>query len=302
MKDNAHAMVMAAFAADSLALGVHWIYNTNVIDRKVGRVEKLLKPIVKSWHPNRDLGEFTHYGDQTLVVLESVAACGNFDLEDFARRWQAIFKDYDGYVDQATKATLKNFAEGKPAAQAGSDSTDLGGAARMAPLAYLYHEDPAEFTQAAVEQARMTHNHPHVLASARFFARVAAAVLAGSKPVGAMEKAAGETYDGAPVDLWVEQGLASTAGDTRKTIIDFGQMCETEAAFPATVHLIAKYEDDLKASLVENVMAGGDSSARGMLAAMVLAAHLGPRAIPSDWLADLKARARIEELLSKIEP
>ncbi len=302
MKDNAYAMVMAAFAADSLALGVHWIYNTNVIDRKVGRVEKLLKPIVKSWHPNRDRGEFTHYGDQTLVLLESVAACGAFELADFARRWQALFQDYDGYVDQATKATLKNFAEGKAPEEAGSDSTDLGGAARMAALGYRYGYEPDEFTRTAVDQARMTHNHPHVLASAAFFARVTAAVLGGSKPVDAMQKAAGETYEDAPVGQWVEQGLASTGGDTRETIKAFGQECETEAAFPATIHLIAKYEDDLKEALVENVMAGGDSSARGMLAAMVLTARLGPGAIPANWLSDLKARAHIENLLSKIQP
>lgn len=300
MKDDAHAMVMTTFAADSLALGVHWIYNTNVIDRKVGRVEKLLKPIVKSWHPNREQGEFTHYGDQTLALLESIAACETFDLDDFARRWQDLFKDYDGYVDKATVATRKNFAAGKPAAQAGSNSTDLGGAARMAPLGYLYREDPDKFVAAACEQTRMTHNHPQVLASARFFALVTASVLTGSGPVEAMEKAAAETYDKAPVSQWVEQGLASTNGDTRKIIIDFGQMCETEAAFPATVHLIAKYEDNLKAALIENVMAGGDSSSRGMLAGMVLAARLGPAAIPADWLSGLRARTHIEALLSKI--
>jgi hypothetical protein len=41
MKDNYKAMVMASFVADSLALGVHWVYNTHVIDRKFGRVEHL---------------------------------------------------------------------------------------------------------------------------------------------------------------------------------------------------------------------------------------------------------------------
>ena len=34
MKDNPKAMVLASFAADALSLGVHWIYNTNVIDKK----------------------------------------------------------------------------------------------------------------------------------------------------------------------------------------------------------------------------------------------------------------------------
>ena len=73
MSDNAKAMVLASFAADALSLGVHWIYNTNVIDKKWGRVENYFKPERSTFHPTKDLGEFTHYGDQTLVLLKSVA-------------------------------------------------------------------------------------------------------------------------------------------------------------------------------------------------------------------------------------
>ena len=40
MKEKPQAMVLASFAADSLALGVHWIYNPRVIDKKFGRVYK----------------------------------------------------------------------------------------------------------------------------------------------------------------------------------------------------------------------------------------------------------------------
>ncbi len=67
MNDKAKAMVLASFAADALALGVHWIYNTNVIDKKWGRVEDYIKPQRPTFHPTKELGEFTHYGDQTLV-------------------------------------------------------------------------------------------------------------------------------------------------------------------------------------------------------------------------------------------
>ncbi|MCP4717208.1 MAG: ADP-ribosylglycohydrolase family protein [Deltaproteobacteria bacterium] len=74
-------------------------------------------------------------------------------------------------------------------------------------------------------------------------------------------------------------------------------MCEIDAAFPATIHLIVKYEDDLRKGLIRNVMAGGDFAARGMIAGMVLGARLGMDSIPDEWLADLKAREEIEGLL-----
>ncbi|NOQ46583.1 MAG: ADP-ribosylglycohydrolase family protein, partial [Desulfobulbaceae bacterium] len=101
MKKNAQAMVLASFAADSLALSAHWIYETDQIDKKIGRVDRLLKPLPDSYHPNRDKGEFTHYGDQALVLLESVAENKGFVLEKFRASWQKLFAAYDGYVDKA---------------------------------------------------------------------------------------------------------------------------------------------------------------------------------------------------------
>ena len=86
MHDKPKAMVLASFAADSLALGVHWIYNTGVIDKKFGQVERFIKPERPTYHPTKDLGEFTHYGDQSLILLESVSACNGFDLSDFSSR------------------------------------------------------------------------------------------------------------------------------------------------------------------------------------------------------------------------
>jgi ADP-ribosylglycohydrolase len=77
-------------------------------------------------------------------------------------------------------------------------------------------------------------------------------------------------------------------------------MCEIDAAFPASVHLIAKYEGDLKEALVENVMAGGDSSSRGMVAGMVLGAHLGTAAIPTGWVSEMKQGGEIVRLLDEM--
>ena len=40
MTTNRKAAVVGAFVADALSLGVHWVYNTDVIDKKFGRVEQ----------------------------------------------------------------------------------------------------------------------------------------------------------------------------------------------------------------------------------------------------------------------
>jgi len=301
MKDKAKAMVMASFVADSLALGVHWVYNTQVIDRKFGRVEHLEKPLGIAYHGTKDAGDFTHYGDQTVVLLESVADGSGFELSRFSQKWRSFFEGYTGYFDNATKETLENFAAGRGPESSGSGSTDLAGASRIAPIVYMYREDRETMIAASRAQTAMSHKNPRVVESAEFFARVLWHVLRGSAPSAAMEQVCGEELKEETIGEWVGAGIKSTDVDTRSAIADFGQPCEIEMAFPSTVHLIAKYENDLKTSLVENVMAGGDSASRGMLAGMVLGAHLGYGAIPETWLRELNKAGRITELLDVID-
>ena len=300
MNDKAHAMVLGSFAADALSLGVHWVYNTNVIDKKWGRIENYIKPDRPTYHPTKDLGEFTHYGDQAMVLLESVAASSGFSLSHFAQSWQDFFKSYDGYFDSATKETLDNLAAGKDIAEAGSGSDDLAGAARMAALVYCYRNDEDKLIESVRSQTAFTHNHPQVIDSAEFFARVTVRVLGGVKPADAINQVVKEDFSRGPFAGWVDDGLQSAEAETRQAMLDFGQMCEIEPAFPCVIHLIARYEENLSLCLIENAMAGGDSAGRGLVAGMILGAHLGLGAIPQRWLSELKAYSRIMELLHKI--
>jgi ADP-ribosylglycohydrolase len=301
MKEKPTAMVLASFAADSLALGVHWIYNTRVIDKKFGRVENFIKPERPTYHPSKDRGEFTHYGDQTMILLESVAECEEFKLTDFSERWQRLFVHYDGYVDRATKETLESLASGKSPVESGSGSDDLAGASRIASLVYVYRNDLQKLIASAEAQTAFTHNNAQVIKSAAFFADIAYHILAGANPLAAIKQAKADASYPPPFKEWIQMGLESAERDSRQAILDFGQMCEIPAAFPAVIHLIAKYENDLKAACIENVMAGGDSAGRGLLVGLILGAHLGMSAIPSEWLNDMKAYPQIIDRLSKID-
>jgi ADP-ribosylglycohydrolase len=295
-------MVLASFAADSLALGVHWIYDAGKIKKEFGRVDELKKPLPGSYHATKEKGEFTHYGDQTFVLLESIAAKRNFDLSDFSKRWQHLFKTYRGYFDQATKMTLQNLAQGKAIEEAGSSSSDLSGAARIAPLVSLYHKDPETLVKAARAQTQMTHNNPLVIDSAEFFARVCCKVLAGTSPVKAMNDVAAYRFKGlAPLPAWVKEGMESAGKDSVSVIGRFGQSCHTDEAFPGVVHLIAKYEKDLKEALVQAVMAGGDSAGRGLIVGMVLGAYLGDKGLPKEWVSGLKRGDDIIRLLGETD-
>ena len=300
MKENGKGMVLASFMGDSLALGVNWIYDTARIEKEFGRVDRLLKPASRSYHHTKQRGEFTHYGDQTFVLLESLAAKRGFDLDDFAARWRRLFEDYDGYYDQATKATLQNFSLDKRPIDAGSPSNELSGASRIAPLVFCYKNDLDALVEAARNQTRMTHNNPNVIDGAEFFARVSWLVLHGTPPVLAVEEVSNERFDKSLLWQWVRDGIESKTSESVSTIVRFGQSCHVDEAFAGVVHLITKYENNLEEALVQAVMAGGDSAGRGLVVGMVLGAHLGEQALPEQWISGLQRRGEILDLLDKI--
>lgn len=297
MSPNIKDAIVAAFVADALSLGVHWVYDTTDIDKKYVRLESMVKPELAPYHKPKQKGELTHYGDQMMVLLESATHVSGFDLIHFSEMWQKMFHSYNGYMDHATKETLDNFKSGKKPKASGSVSIDLGGAARIVPLALYYGEDVNAFVEAAKSQTAMTHNHIQVIECAEFFARTFSMVLKGIKPTEAFQKSLEEMPNAFEINQMVKAGLESRFEDTREAIAKFGQECSVQAALPSTIHLIAKYEDDLKEALIENIMAGGDSSARGMLAGFILGCYQGIETIPEEWLADMVAYEKIIRLM-----
>jgi len=296
---NKKGMLYGAFVGDALALGPHWVYNTNVIDKKFGRVQAYFDPLV-SYHAGKKKGDFTHYGDQMLLLLTSIVTASGFDQTQFAKDWQSFFNDYEGYRDKATLTTLKNMTERNTLLDNGSSSDELAGAARIAPIVYAHSHDLDSAIQAASQQTALTHNNPSVLDAAEFFVRLAVMTLAGEKPSAVITYLLENRFQDTDIADTVSLGLEGQDMDTRTIIAEFGQMCSVETALPGTIHLITKYENDFKEALVENVMAGGDSAARGMLVGMVLGAYGGIDTLPKDWLNTLNARGRIDEFLSRI--
>lgn len=300
MNTNAYAMVLGSFVADSLALGAHWIYDTEKIVKDIGRVDTLLAPPEKSYHPTKKRGEFTHYGDQTLLLLQSISDDGGFNLAEFAATWQRFCSTTTGYLDHATKESLAHLAEGKAPDKSGSASTDLGGAARIAPLVFRYRNDQGKMLAAVQQQTAMTHAGPGVAGSAEFLARTAFNILQGSSIRTALTGALDQGISDIDLDLRVRHAMDTAGQETSKTIKEFGQMCATTAALPGVVHLVLRYENNLREGLIENVMAGGDSAARGLAVGMLLGAACGREAIPDEWLQNMAAFTKIRQMLEDI--
>lgn len=299
MHTRAEAMVLASFVADSLSLPAHWIYDTAKIDHEFGIIDQLLAPAADSYHSNRRKGDFTHYGDQALVLLKHLAEARHFDLARFAAAWRQFCGTSDGYMDKATQKTLAAMAEGESPEECGSGSSDLGGPARIAPLVYWYRNDPARLMTAAQQQTRLTHTGSGIEAGTEFIVRTALGVLNGRTPAEAIEQVLDDGVQDLDLDLRLRRSIDTADGDSRKVIAEFGQMCSTSAALPGAVHLILAYQDNLREALIQNVMAGGDSAARGLVVGMILGAYQGIDGLDPNWLAEMRATNVIEECLSQ---
>jgi ADP-ribosylglycohydrolase len=284
-------MLFGSLAADALSLGSHWVYNTTAIEKRLGRPDKLVDPIVKSFHPNRKKGEFTHYGDQALFLLEWIAEHTGYESDQYFSDWKRFMTSYDGYMDHATKDTLSS---GKA-----SSMDDIAGASRTAVLALLYPDDPQKLADTSVEHALLTHNDPLVADTARFFSLL---LFEGDVP---MKQAMKHllSLGGWKTEILgeqVEKGLETTGADTTETITELGQMCTAKRALSAVVHLLTTYEDDYREAMIANTAAGGDSAARGLLSGMILGSRLGIDAVDSDWIDQMVYKDRIGKALKAL--
>jgi ADP-ribosylglycohydrolase len=270
----------AALVADALSLGAHWVYDQEEIVEVFPRGVREFADPMTEYHGSKKAGDQTHYGDQAVMLWESMDGRGGFDAEGWREDWVAAMGNYGGYVDGASKETLGT--EGKVASQ----SSDLGGAARIAPILDL--ELPLDDAVAAVRaQTTLTHGNPIVADAAEFFTRAAYALKAGSAFEDALDAAA-EEGEYAKLDVGKHMATARSLRDDNfpEVAEQIGQACGVNQAFPLALYFLLRPETDFGKTMSDNIMAGGDSAARGMLIALLLAAS--DVDVAAEWVEGLK--------------
>ncbi len=291
MKSSVLGAIYGSFVADALSLGAHWIYDVNEIKEKFPEYEGCYNPVTE-YHNEKKAGDFTHYGDQTAWLLESIALDKEFSLASFCSRWKSYMSEYKGYVDSASKTTLDNLLAGKSALEAGSSSQELSVVGRIAPLALLYSDRQKEFEDAAILQTKMTHNSKTAIEATRFFSQLLYLVFQGYTPKNSILAILNAADDPIIIE-WIKVALASIEHDTIEAIGSLGQSCSIKGGCPGALHLILKYENNFEEAMKQNIYAGGDSAARGMVAGMVLGAYNKLEGIPDRWIESLNSKERI---------
>ena len=281
-------MLHGSFIAEALSLGVHWIYDPEVIVRRHGRVTGYHAPGAESYHPRKQAGAQGHAGDQALRLLAFLHRKRRWEAATFLADWQAMWPNYDDYVDKATKATLAHLQAGATPATSGAASDELAGPARIAPLmAFLADKPESEAVAAAIEQTVLTHRSPETLECAAFLARATHRLLHG----GSLPEVIAQTAPKWALDA------AEAAGDS-DGIGKLGLACHIPQALPAVLWLVKHHGHDFELASIENAMAGGDNCARALVLGMLLGATHGLDAIPLAWREGLLARKELHSFLT----
>jgi len=283
-------LLWGSLVAESLSLGVHWIYDVVELESRHGRVNGYHAPGEDSYHPKKQAGDQGHVGDQALCLLRFLKRTGQWDAVSYLSAWQSMWVDYGDYIDKATKTTLANLKGGASPAVCAAASDELAGPARMAPLlAFLAEADQATLIEAAVEQTVLTHRSVATIESAEFLAKAAYRLFEGVS----LEDCLRDVAPG-----WALQAAEKVeALPAVEAIGELGSSCPISASLPAVIYLALKYGDDIQSAFIENAMAGGDNCARGLTLGMLLGGAHGVEAIPERWRVELVCADELRNFL-----
>jgi ADP-ribosyl-[dinitrogen reductase] hydrolase len=305
--------IWGRLVGDAAALGSHWIYDLDEQQRQFpGGPAGFEPPAPGHYHHGRKPGDQTHYGDAALLLLDSVAERGRFDLPDFGGRFLALFREgtYPGYLDHATRGAVANYdawiAAGGAAGggvpfdfQRGADDDQPATVTRSAALIVRHHRDPDVLEQVG-SLVRFAQDNPAARSFAAADAVLLLALLDGASVEEAVRRTAAQFSGSATVTAALDKARFDAARDPVAVTLEYGQSCPLPNTFPAAVQILLHHPGDYPAAIRAALRGGGDNAARGALVGGWLGAHLGLEAIPGSWRTGLSAAGRISASVDAI--
>jgi ADP-ribosylglycohydrolase len=330
-QDSSTGLAMGSFIADALAMPVHWYYDRTALRRDYGIVRDFMAPI--SPHADSILwrSEYTalnergdilrdqarywgqrgiHYhqflraGENTLniqlakVLMDSLAACGAYDADDYLNRYIEFMltpgNHRDTYVEECHRKFFTAYARGTaPRKCAGSD-IHIGGLAHVGVLCTFFQGN-ADATREAVRQhIGLTHRSSEVLNAGDAMVKMVCDVL-HDMPLREAILVHGS-------DWFSKRKALEWSKDPDEVVIGrrVSPACYIADAFPASLYLAWKYADDFEGGIIANANVGGDNCHRGAVVGALLGGAAGISTIPPrfvDGIDDaVRLRSQIEAL------
>jgi len=130
-RKRAKACILGALVADAATMGLHWVYSQKRILELAPETPEFRRPDEADYaggvgyfaHAGKVAGDFSHYGEQMLVMLESLLqGGGGYQKASYQEAFRNHFGyggAFTGYIDRPTRQTLDRiYADENAALQA----------------------------------------------------------------------------------------------------------------------------------------------------------------------------------------
>jgi ADP-ribosyl-[dinitrogen reductase] hydrolase len=251
------------------------------------------------WAP----GEWTDDTALALALAESIAERGLLDIDDLARRYIAWANTDGKGIGRTTRSALVGAADAKDAcARARAHYAAKGLAAgngtvmRATPIG-LAARTLAEAVDAARRDAALTHADPIAGATSAALCAALLAVRADTDPLAAaLAQAVGHQP--------LAETLEAVRARDQAALAELAAGAEAGACWTTlgvALHALITV-DEYAAGVSLAIALGGDADTNAAVTGALLGCRHGAGAIPTRWLAVLRARDRIERAAAGLTP
>ena len=287
------AFLLGSYIADAATLGLHWIYDTDVIKERVrvsGGSPVFLPPTEDHYHGMKTVGDMTQYGESTRVLHQSLLRTGGkLDIEDYQKGFVANFGpggSYVGYIDKPTKITLQNLSNGH-LTPSGADDDQNPAASKLPPLILATLNQDIDLDLEVEKAVRVTNNNDKAV----HYAQIVATTLKITLSTGILLSSlnAGQKKAADEARALIDEALNTDNKDSIDIAGRFGRACSLHQSIPTAFHILS-HTTSFQEAIELNIFAGGDSAGRApFIGAMMGAVHgIGTeKGIPLSWLVKM---------------
>jgi len=312
-------LVIGALVADAAAMGLHWIYDVDRVREVGGDEPEFMEPDLAHYkgvpayfaHKGKKAGDPTHYGEQLIVAVESLEATeGKLDVIDYERRYCDHFGpggSWVGYIDYATRETLRNIDDAERNFNEVTKTMDLGEYESDRPhivsavMANVMKWKGAKLDAALAQAVKIRVGEDDILTALtqEMGKRVRKAVggfhgsddmqlpaIASLPAVVAhgadVEAAVRTTHNTDEAVKWAQKVAALLRFEIEPGELagNGGPACPLDQAIPVCGRILAE-ASSFEAGVRANILEGGDNAGRGL----VIGAYLGKKfGVPDEWV------------------
>ena len=312
--------IVGALVADAASVGFHWLYDQKRIKHLAPEYPEFHSPASSDYvgvsgyfaHGLKKAGDFSQYGEQTMVLLRSlVANAGKYNKNHYEKLFCEHFGyggQYVGYIDHPTKDTLNNITvatisglknDNSTHDYHGADDEQLPAIAKLPPLIAIYQGN-SELKEVVESAIRVTNNNDLAVEFGLAAASLIEAVIQGNTPEKAIAQLSVTTSK--EIKELIQQASSCSQEDNLSVTSKFGTACKLVYGFPSAIHNILT-ADSYTTAIRQNIYAGGDSCGRAILLGSVLGAWYGlggEKGVPIEWIEKLTQKEEVEYLITEL--